>query len=263
MYEDYRQLKFDYRGPVLTITMNRPEVKNAADMVMHSELSRVFYDVAKDSQAKVIVLTGAGDAFSAGGDINAMREKITDHSLWVQTVIEARDIFYGMLDLEKPVIARVHGPAAGLGATLAVYSDIVIADETASFSDPHVKVGLVAGDGGALMWPMLIGYQKAKEYLFLGDTISAQEAERIGLINRVVPEAELDDHVYKLAERLARGATQAIGWTKKAINMSLRQLALPTMEMGFGLETLSHLSKDHDEAVRAFQEKRRPNFSGQ
>lgn len=262
MYESYRTLTFERRGRVLTIAMNRPEVKNAADMRMHNELSRVFFDAAKDAEADVIVLTGAGDAFSAGGDINAMREKIADQTLWVQTVVEARDIFYGLIDLEKPVIARVNGAAVGLGATLAVYSDIVIAAESAVFGDPHVKVGLVAGDGGALMWPMLVGYQKAKELLFLGDNISAQEAHRIGLVNYVVPDAELDAKVYAMAERLARGATRAIGWTKRAINSSLKTMAQSTMEIGLSLETLSHLTRDHEEACAAFQEKRRPNFTG-
>lgn len=166
-----------------------------------------------------------------------------------------------MLDLEKPIIARVNGHASGLGATLAVYSDIVVATESAKFSDPHVKVGLTAGDGGALMWPMLIGYQRAKEYLFLGDPITARHAEQLGLINYCVgDEAQLDAKVNELAERLASGAAHAIGWTKQAINMSLRQLALPAMEMGLGLETLSQMSADHEEAVSAFAEKREPRF---
>ena len=262
MYDDYQTILTERRGKILTVTLNRPEVRNAADPVMHNELSRIFYDIAKDDACSVVVLTGAGKSFSAGGDINAMVDKIADHSKWVETVEEARGIFYGMLDLEKPVIARVNGAASGLGATLVVYSDIAIAVEGAKIGDPHVKVGLTAGDGGALMWPMLVGYQKAKELLFLGDHIEAEEAARIGLINYVVPAAELDAKVYDMAERLANGATKAIGWTKLAINHSLRQLAAGTMEIGFGLETLSHLTKDHAEAVAAFQEKREPKFKG-
>jgi len=188
MYENYQRLLFSRRDRVLTITMHRPDARNAADMRMHNELSRVFREVAKDLDTAVVVLTGAGQAFSAGGDVISMREKINDRSLWVQTVNEAREIFYGMLDLEKPIIARVNGHASGLGATLAVYSDIVVAVEGAKFADPHVKVGLVAGDGGALMWPMLIGFQKAKEYLFLGDQITAKEAERLAI---ALPQASL------------------------------------------------------------------------
>ena len=162
MYESYQHIKFERRGRILTVIMNRPEVKNAANVRMHNELSRVFRDVAQDAEAEVVVLTGAGDAFSSGGDIRAMKEKIADHTLWNDTVDEARSLFYSILDLDKPLIARVNGAATGLGATLAVYADIAIAAESAVIGDPHVKVGLVAGDGGALMWPMLIGFQKAK-----------------------------------------------------------------------------------------------------
>ena len=261
-YADYQHLTFSYRGRILTVTMNRPEVKNAANVRMHRELSTVFYDVARDPDCDVIVLTGAGDAFSSGGDIAAMKEKIADQTKWVDTVQEARGLFYGMLDLEKPLIARVNGAATGLGATLAVYADIAIAAESAVIGDPHTRVGLVAGDGGALMWPLLIGFQKAKELLFLGDNIAATEAARIGLVTYCVPDAELDAKVDALADRLTRGAKLAIGWTKRSINHTLRMLAQGTMENGFLLETLSHLTHDHSEALDAFLEKRKPKFEG-
>ena len=262
MYEGYQHLRLDYRGRILTVTMDRPEVKNAANVRMHRELSTIFYDVARDPDCDVVVLTGAGDAFSSGGDIGAMREKIDDQTKWVDTVQEARRIFYGMLELDKPLIARVNGAATGLGATLAVYSDIAIAAQSAVIGDPHVKVGLSAGDGGALMWPLLVGFQKAKELLFLGDTIAAKEAERIGLVTYCVPDAELDERVNALADRLAKGARLAIGWTKRSINHTIRMLAQGTMENGLLLETLSHLTRDHGEAIDAFMSKRKPQFTG-
>ena len=262
MYESYRTIRTARRGRILTLTLDRPEVKNAADATMHDELSRIFQDVARDDGCDVVVLTGAGDAFSAGGDIVGMQKKIEDRALWVKTVEEGRRIFYGMLDLEKPVIARVNGAATGLGATLVVYSDISVAVTGAKIGDPHVRVGLAAGDGGALMWPLLVGFQRAKELLFLGDLIDAEEAQRIGLITHVVPPDQLDDKVYGLAERLAGGATRAIGWTKAAMNHTLRMLAAGTMEAGFGYETLSQLTADHAEAVAAFREKRKPRFTG-
>jgi enoyl-CoA hydratase len=262
MYHDYQHLRFDYRGRVLTITMDRPEVKNAANVRMHHELSTVFYDAARDPLCDAIVLTGAGDAFSSGGDVIAMQEKIADRTKWVDTVEEARGIFYGMLELPKPLIARINGAATGLGATLAVYADIAVACESAVIGDPHVKVGLVAGDGGALMWPLLVGFQRAKELLFLGDNIDAAEAARIGLIGHCVPDAQLDDKVYGLAERLTRVAPQALRWTKRTINHTIRQLAAGTMENGLLMETLSQLTNDHAEAVAAFAEKRRPAFRG-
>jgi enoyl-CoA hydratase len=262
VFAAYQHLQLDYRGRILTVTMNRPEAKNAADVRMHRELSTIFYDVAHDPDCDVVILTGTGNAFSSGGDIRSMQEKIEDHTKWVDTVQEARGIFYGMLDLEKPLIARINGAATGLGATLAVYSDIAIAAESAVIGDPHVRIGLVAGDGGALMWPLLVGFQKAKELLFLGDTVPAKEAERIGLITYCVPDVELDERVYALAERLAKGPRLAIGWTKRSINHSIRMLAQGTMENGFLLETLSHLTRDHAEAVSAFVAKRKPLFTG-
>lgn len=261
-FAGYEHLQLSRAGRVLTIVMNRPEVKNATNIRMHNELSRVFSDAQRDDGSDIVVLTGAGDAFSSGGDIRAMRDKIADRSLWNDTVNEARALFYSILDLDKPLIARINGAATGLGATLAVYADIAIAAESAVIGDPHVKVGLVAGDGGALMWPMLIGFQRAKELLLLGDNISATEAARIGLITHVVPDAELDARVGSLTERLLKLPPLALRGTKKAINHTLRGLALSTFEYGVSLETQSQLTRDHAEAVEAFIGKRKPAFTG-
>jgi len=261
-FAGYEHLCFERAGRVLRIVMNRPEVKNAANIRMHRELSRVFADAQRDQGSDILVLTGAGDAFSSGGDIRAMRDKIADRTLWNDTVDEARALFYSILDLDKPLIARVNGAATGLGATLAVYADLSIADESAVIGDPHVKVGLVAGDGGALMWPMLIGFQKAKELLFLGDNIPAAEAARLGLITHAVPAAELDARIDALVERLLKLPPLALRGTKRAINHTLKGLALATFEYGVALETQSQLTRDHAEAVAAFIDKRRPVFAG-
>lgn len=261
-FERYEHIRFERQGRVLRIVMDRPEVKNAANIRMHRELSQVFADAQRDEDSDILVLTGAGDAFSSGGDIRAMRDKVEDRTLWNDTVNEARALFYSILDLDKPLIARVNGAATGLGATLAVYADISIADETAVIGDPHVKVGLVAGDGGALMWPMLIGFQKAKELLFLGDNITATEAARLGLITHAVPAAELDLRIDDLVQRLQKLPPFALRGTKKAINHTLKGLALSTFEYGVSLETQSQLTRDHAEAVNAFIEKRPPAFTG-
>ncbi|MGD9943975.1 MAG: enoyl-CoA hydratase/isomerase family protein [Burkholderiaceae bacterium] len=258
----YEHLRFVRRDRVLTIVMDRPQVRNAANVRMHAELARVFADARRDAASDVVVLTGAGDAFSSGGDIRAMRDKIADRTLWNDTVEEARALFYSILDLDKPLIARVNGAATGLGATLAVYADISIAAEGAVIGDPHVKVGLAAGDGGALMWPLLIGFQKAKELLFLGDALDAREAVRLGLITHVVPAAELDASVDTLADRLVGLPPLALRSTKRAINHTLRQLALSTFEFGISLETQTQLTHDHAEAVQAFIERRPPRFTG-
>jgi enoyl-CoA hydratase len=261
-YDDYKTILFERQGRILTVTMNRPEKLNAMDAVMHEELSRVFYDVATDADADVIVLTGAGRAFSAGGDIDWMQEMIDDAAVWERTRVEAKKIVFGLLDCEKPIIASINGPAMGLGATIALFCDVIFAGQSAIIADPHVSVGLVAGDGGAIIWPQLVGYARAKEYLMTGAQLSPQEAERIGLINHAVADEELAARVQAFAERLARGATQAIRYTKATVNIGLKQLAHTIMDASIAYESLTNFTADHQEAVSAFREKRRPSFTG-
>ena len=165
-------------------------------------------------------------------------------------------------DCPVPVIARINGDCIGLGATLALLCDISIAVEDAKLGDPHVKMGYVAGDGGAIIWPQLVGFARAKEYLLTGDLLTAKEAERIGLINHAVPRAELDAKVNTLADKLANGATKAIKWTKTSINIPLRQLAHSMLDASLAYEALTNIGADHQEAVTAFQEKRKPEFTG-
>jgi enoyl-CoA hydratase len=259
-FDDYQHLTFAREGRILTITMNRPDALNAANAVLHTELARVFIDAQNDPESDVVVLTGAGRAFSAGGDLAWMQEAIDEPARFYVTAREAKQILFSQLALEKPLIARINGHAAGLGATLAVCCDVAIASEKAKISDPHVAVGLVAGDGGALIWPQLVGYMRAREYLLTGDAVPAREAARIGLINRAVAPEVLDDEVYGLARRLAGGATQAIRWTKVTMNLPLLQLIQAHAEAGLAYEILTNESPDHAEAVRAFAEGRSPVF---
>jgi enoyl-CoA hydratase len=174
--------------------------------------------------------------------------------------IEGRRIIQSLLDLEIPVICRLNGDAVGLGATLALFCDVIIASETARIGDPHVRVGLVAGDGGAVIWPQLIGYARAKEYLMTGDLMNAQRAAEIGLINRAVPAEKLDEEIAKLADKLLRGAQRAIRWTKLSVNLGLRQLVDSVFDASLGYEVASSMLPDHAEAVAAFHEGRRPVF---
>jgi len=171
-------------------------------------------------------------------------------------------LIHNMIEVEQPIIAAVNGDAVGLGATLALFCDIIIASEKARFGDPHVRVGLVAGDGGAVIWPLLCGVAKAKEYLMTGDLISAAEAERIGLINHVVPPGEVMPKAMELAHRLANGPTRAIRWTKLACNKRLRDEVNLVLDASLAVETISMLTEDHREAARAFVEKRSPKFKG-
>jgi len=260
-YSEFRHMTFTRRERILTITLNRPPM-NPIHYELHNELARLWYKVQLDHDADVVVLTGAGEVFSAGGDIPMMQKRIDDPELFNQKNLEMKQMIFGLLDLEKPVIARINGDCIGLGATIALMCDLSIAVDDARFGDPHVKMGYVAGDGGAVIWPQLIGYAKAKEYLLTGDMLDAKEAERLGLINYAVPRAELDAKVNALADKLARGSTKAIKWTKTAINIPLRQLAHSMMDASLAYEAITNMGPDHQEAVKAFQEKRRPNFTG-
>lgn len=261
-FDDYQCIRFSRQGRVLTMALNRPEQRNAVNARLHSELSRVFTDVQRDPDSDVVVLTGNGSAFCAGGDIEWMQSHVDQPDEFDRMAREGKDIAYTQLDLEKPLICKLNGHATGLGATLALLSDIVVASSEAKIGDPHVSVGLVAGDGGAFIWPQLVGYAKARKYLLTGELLSATEAERIGLITDVVAPAELDATVEALAQRLAGGATKAIRWTKIATNLPLRALFHAHFDAGLAYECLSNRSADHAEAVQAFRERRKPQFTG-
>lgn len=261
-FASYQCIEFKRSGRILTIALNRPEQRNAANARLHHELSRVFTDAQRDTGSDIVVLTGNGSAFCAGGDIDWMQLSVDEPDEFEKTAREAKDIVYSQLDLEKPMICRLNGHATGLGASLALLCDIVIASDEAKIGDPHVSVGLVAGDGGALIWPQMVGYAKAKKYLLTGELMMAAEAERIGLITDVVPRGELDAAVDAMAQRLVSGATKAIRWSKVTTNLPLRQLFHSYFDAGVAYECLSNLTADHAEAVKAFRERRKPVFTG-
>lgn len=261
-FDHYQTLAFERRGRVLQITMNRPDKLNAVDEVMHEELARVFVDASADPDSDIVVLTGAGRAFSAGGDIGWMQKMIEQPAAFEKTAREGKQIVHTLLACEKPVVARVHGPATGLGATLALFCDVIFMADSAQIGDPHVSVGFVAGDGGAVIWPQLIGYARAKEYLMTGKLMPAAEAARIGLVNHSVPAAELDARVAQFIQELSSGAIKAIKWTKMSVNIGLQQLANTILDASLAYEGLSNLTQDHQEAVNAFREKRKPVFTG-
>ena len=262
-YDDYQALKVSRNDAgVVTVAFNRPEVKNATNPRMHQELVRVFREIGGDPDARVVVLTGEGTAFSAGGDVSTLKSSLDDHVRWNESMTEAADIVNGVIELDVPVIARVNGHAIGLGATLALFCDIVIAERSAKIADPHVAIGLVAGDGGSIIWPALIGYARAKKYLLTGDAITGAEAAEIGLVSEAVDAAQLDERVAYYVDRIAKGASVAIRLTKRAVNLDLRARVNAMMQAHLGLETMSHLSADHREATMAFLEKRKPEFTG-
>lgn len=256
----YDAIEWRHEGRILHLTLNRPESLNAVDAAMHTELARVFTDAANDPDSDVIVLTGAGRAFCAGGDLGWQQDAIDDPESFEQTAREAKQIVFSLLDCEKPIIAKVNGPAVGLGCTIALFCDVVFANEETFLSDPHVSVGLVAGDGGAVIWPQLVGYVRAKEFLMTGDKVPARKAVEMGLINHAVSAAELDSAVEAFAKRLANSALKAVKWSKVSINIGLKQLAHSIMDTSIAYESLTNVSADHQEAIAALREKRKPVF---
>jgi enoyl-CoA hydratase len=261
-FSDYRNIAFGRSGRILTITLNRPDKLNATDAALHEELARVFTDAARDPDSDVLVLTGAGRAFCAGGDIGWIQDMIADPAVFEKTGREAKQIIFSMLDCEKPIIAKLNGHATGLGCTMALFCDVIFAADNAKLGDPHVSVGFVAGDGGAVIWPQLVGYAIAKELLMTGDLVTAQRAAEIGLINYALPLEELDTSVDAFAVRLTSGAIRAISWTKTCVNIGLKQLAHSIMDASIAYEAMSNKTEDHKEAVEAFLERRKPVFVG-
>jgi enoyl-CoA hydratase len=258
----FETIRLDRRGRVLILTMNRPEQLNAVNSELHRDLAAVFRFAQRDPDSDIVVLTGAGRAFSAGGDIPWMQRAIDDPAQFEWIVAEAKEIIFSLLDLEKPIIAKVNGHAAGLGATMALFCDAIFMADSAMLVDPHVKVGLVAGDGGAVIWPQLIGYARAKHFLMTGEPVTAAQALAMGLVTAVHARGEeLDAAVDAYADRLSRGATKAIRWTKVAVNVGLKQLAHAIMDTSLAYEALSNVSADHQEAVTAFKERRPPVFA--
>ncbi len=248
------------QGRLLTITLNRPDTLNAIDDQMHDDLVAVFAFVAGDEHSDVIVLTGAGRAFSAGGDFAHLADMAARPELFDHDATRAKRIVFSMLDLEKPLICRLNGHATGLGATLALLCDVVFAADDAKVGDPHVTVGLVAGDGGAVGWPGRIGFPRAKEYLMTGELVPASKAEQLGLINHCLPAVELDGAVHAFCQRLLDGSTNAIRWTKVLVNLELKRKAHALMDAGIAYEAVTVRSADFRNAVEALRNKRRPTF---
>jgi enoyl-CoA hydratase len=264
-YSKYRELKTALSDRILTITLSNPGRRNAVTPTMSNELAHIWDDVWQDENVAVVILTGEGDAFCSGADLTLLKDSDAEPAqptvLNITTRI-ARKHVMGILDCEKPILAKVRGPAFGLGANLALACDMVFASPTARICDSHVKAGLVAGDGAVLLWPLAIGFHRAKEYLMTGEPVSAEIAERIGLINRCLPDAELDAYVQALAEKLRDLPPHAVNYTKVAMNVALKQMTQSGFEASLGYEIYSMRMQDHQEAMSALKEKRTGKFKG-
>lgn len=268
-YGEYEFLNVAVTDRIATITINRPDRLNAVHNALHHELEQIWLDVRADQDVNAIILTGAGRAFCAGGDVKGMAEgtlsgaapkKGKGRGRGPIAASNGRRVIENMLDVEQPIIGAINGDAIGLGATLALLCDIIVASEKARFADTHVKVGIVAGDGGAVIWPLLIGPHRAKEFLMRGNFISGAEAGRIGMVNYAVSPEDVMSRARELARELADGPTWAIRWSKLAVNKWLKQQANLILDASLAYEMMTFNTKDHQEAVKAFVEKRKPNF---
>ncbi len=259
-FADYPQLAFERREHgVLLITLNRPEKYNATDAAMHGELARVWADVSADPQTRVAVVTGAGKAFSAGGDLDMVTDIAGDHDRVAHMLSEMSAMVYNLISCEKPVVSAINGVAVGAGLVVALLADISICAEDAKLGDGHVKLGVAAGDHAAILWPLLAGMAKARYYLLTGEMLTGAEAERIGMVSKALPREQVLEEALRVAETLATGSQLAIRWTKRALNNWLKT-AGPIFDQSAAYEMLCFLGPDVLEGVAALKEKRAPKF---
>lgn len=259
-YAPYTKLEIDYPAErVLRITFNRPETYNSVDAETHTQITDIWRDIDRDPDINVVIVTGAGKAFSAGGDFDLIEEMTNDYDKLMSTWKEAKDLVYNIINCNKPIVSAINGPAAGAGLVVGILADVSIAGRRAMIVDGHPRLGVAAGDVAAIIWPLLCGMAKAKYYLLTGRPVSGQEAERIGLVSMCVADDELQDTALKVAGELANGSQSAIRWTKYALNNWLRQ-AGPIFDTSTALEMLGFMGDDVGEGVASHREKRKPNF---
>jgi enoyl-CoA hydratase len=251
------ELAVEGDGPVRTVVISRPADLNAVNQPLHWALANVWRQLAADRAAKVVILTGAGRTFCAGGDFDWITTFLDDPVARDESIREGAQIIEEMLRFPLPVIAAVNGAAVGLGCSLAVLCDIVLISETAHLADPHVTVGLVAGDGGAAFWPLLTPILRSREYLYTGDRIPAATAVELGLATRAVAPGDLLPEARRLAERLVGQPAEALQATKRVLNMHLSQALSGALQAGFAAEAITMRSAEHRERLLALGEKAR------
>ena len=257
----FRTLRFDRPAAgVLRLTLSGPKL-NAVSREMHRDLATVWPAIGRDDETRAVLVRGAGEAFSAGGSFDMIGQMQADHGLRMEVFRETRDIVQGVIDCPKPVVSAIHGPAVGAGLVVALLSDISIAAKTARIVDGHTRLGVAAGDHAAICWPLLCGMAKAKYYLLTCESITGEEAERIGLVSLCVDDDQLAARSLELATRLAAGAAEAIRWTKHSLNNWYR-LAGPTFDASAAMEFLAFTGPELAEGLASHRQKRRPSFPG-
>lgn len=260
-HDDFEYISFErLEGHVLQVTIDRPgDDLNAVDGRMHHELTALMDALKHERDARCVVLTGVGRAFSAGGDFGWFPE-LQEPGRLEELRQEAKNLIWDLLDVQIPIVAAVNGHAMGLGASIALLCDVIVVAESALIGDPHVKVGIVAGDGGTIVWPWALGPALAKQYLLTGDPIDATEAHRIGLVNAVAADDACVDDAIAFARRIAANAPMAVQYTKLAVNKLLKDAANAAFDVATSLEIVTFRSDDHAEALAALRDKRTPQF---
>lgn len=260
--QKYQTIRIEQVGDVVRIVFDHPDSKlNAIDGLMHEEITRLFRELKQEDRARAALITGEGQMFSAGGNFNWFPE-VQNPEPREQLRRDARQMIWDLLDVEIPIVTAVNGPAVGLAASLVLLSDVIFMADNAIIADPHVRAGIAAGDGGVATWPLILGPPRAKEYLLTGDPVDAATAERIGLVNHVVPADQLQEKALEFATRLAKGAPLAIRFTKQSVNALIKDALNVAFDTSTALEMITFQSEDHLEAMAAIREKRDPIFKG-
>ncbi len=259
-YSDYQHILFEKRPHhILWLTLNRPELLNAANARLHTELVEIWKTIDRDPEVAVVVITGAGRAFSAGGDLQLVENAYRNYDEICRILDEARDLVYNILHCSKPIVSAINGPAVGAGLVVALLADISIAAESARLADGHVRMGVAAGDHAAIIWPLLCGMAKSKYYLLTSDFVSGREAEQMNLVSLCVPDDQLLDKAMAVATNLATGPRNAIKFTKRALNQWLLQAA-PIFDHSLALEMLGFFSEDMVAGVEGLRRKQKATF---
>lgn len=259
---EFETIRVERSGPVLHVTIDHPDsALNAVDERLHRDLALLFRALKHEATARVVLLTGSGKAFSAGGDM-AWFPELRDPAKMHALRREAKQIIWDQLDVEVPVVCALNGPAVGLGASIALLCDVIVMADSATIIDPHVQVGLVAGDGGAAIWPLLVGPLAAKRHLMLGEPLGAADALRLGVASEVCAHESIGERAATWAQRIAAQPPLAVQGTKIAVNQQIKQALLTSFDVSTALEMTCFVSADHVEAVDAFVHKRPATFEG-
>src|SRR6201992_2171050 len=259
-YAAYTKLKTDYPAPrILRLTFDRPETYNAVDAQTHTQLTNIWRDINDDPDINAVIVTGAGKAFSAGGDFGLIKSLFDNPVARMATWREAKALVYNVINANKPIISAINGVAVGAGLVVGILADISICGKSAKIVDGHTRLGVAAGDVACIIWPLLCGLAKAKYYLLTCKPLSGAEAERIGLVSLCVDDADLQKIALDVASDLSNGAQSAIRWTKYALNNWLRVNG-PLFDTSTALEILGFTGAEAREGLAAHLEKRAPVF---